>query len=121
MTERCLVHGDHDWQWSKHCPLCGMDLPPAPLNLQPQQPILVNTECERSERFRENTIVRYLLDHGGIDLNMIGDLPFPRADRIQFAQLIGYSVKGFGELNYVDEGSYQEAIRQRGDLEHSAA
>lgn len=119
MSEQCLVHGDNEWQWSKYCGDCGIDLTPPPLNLHPQQEIYTDKDYHRSERFRANTIVQYLLDHGGIDLNIIGNLPFPREDRIQFAQLIGYSVVGFGELNYVDEVSYQEAIRQLGEREVS--
>lgn len=52
-------------------------------------------------RFRENAIVRFLLDNGGWDMNHIARLDFSDEDRAQFAQLIGYSVCGWGELNYV--------------------
>lgn len=54
-------------------------------------------------RFRRNAIVRYLLDAGPFDMNALAVLPFDDEDRIQFAQLIGYSVCGFGELSYVPE------------------
>lgn len=60
-------------------------------------------------RFKENKIVRHLLDNGGIDLNQIARLGFPREDHVQFAQLIGYSVSGFGELSYVSDEDYARA------------
>lgn len=60
-------------------------------------------------RFKENKIVRHLLDNGGIDLNQIARLDFPREDHVQFAQLIGYSVSGFGELSYVSDEDYERA------------
>jgi len=52
-------------------------------------------------RYRQNAIVRYLLDHGGTDLNHIAMMPFSTADREQFAMLIGYSVSGASELEYM--------------------
>lgn len=52
-------------------------------------------------RFKQNKIVRYLLDNGGIDLNQIAILGFSKEDQEQFAQLIGYSVGGFFDLDYV--------------------
>lgn len=51
-------------------------------------------------RFRRNAIVRYLLDFGPFDMNHLMDLPFDQYDREQFAQLLGYSVSGFGDLPY---------------------
>lgn len=67
----------------------------------PMQPIVIGLDgvC----RFKENEIVRYLLDNGGIDLNKIAMLDFSDEDRTQFAQLIGYSVSGAGELSYFDD------------------
>ncbi len=60
-------------------------------------------------RFKENAIVRYLLDAGGIDMNKLAILPFKREDREQFAQLIGYSVSGFSDLSYVSDKTYERA------------
>lgn len=60
-------------------------------------------------RFRENAIVRYLLDNGTNDMNTLAALPFSREDRVQFAQLIGYSLSGFGELSYVTAADYEAA------------
>ena len=47
-------------------------------------------------RFKENSIVRYLLDAGGLDLNdiAIAKSDAPKEDWQQFHQLIGYSVSG---------------------------
>ena len=55
-------------------------------------------------RFKPNPIVLHLLKEAekvGCDLNRIAQLGFDAASRRQFAQLIGYSVSGYGELNYV--------------------
>ncbi len=60
-------------------------------------------------RFKENAIVRHLLDHGGLDLHQLAILPFSDEDRMQFAQLIGYSVCGFGEMDYAAEDVVSEA------------
>lgn len=54
-------------------------------------------------RFKANKIVRFLLDWAsqrGIDMNTLAIMPFSQEDRAQFAQLIGYSVSGYGELQY---------------------
>lgn len=65
---------------------------------QPMQPIYIDNHGVA--RFKENAIVRALLDTGKLNLNDIALLPFSDEDREQLAQLIGYSVSGFGELNY---------------------
>lgn len=54
-------------------------------------------------RFKANDIVRYILDHGGVDLNDIARLDFSREDREQFAQLIGYSWSGACDLGYMSD------------------
>lgn len=64
----------------------------------PIQPLIA--EQNGRLRFKENKIVRYLLDNGGIDLNKIACLNFSQEDSEQFAQLIGYSLDGFYELSY---------------------
>ncbi len=51
-------------------------------------------------RFRENPIVRFLLDAGQFDLNQLACMPWSMEDRSHFAQLIGYSVNGYGDLSY---------------------
>lgn len=73
----------------------------------PMQP--VEDDGDDVIRFKQNAIVRHLLDNGGIDLNALARLPFSREDHVQFAQLIGYSVRGFGELSYVHDEDYDRA------------
>ncbi len=54
-------------------------------------------------RFKQNAIVRSLLDMGPYDLNkltiMVAHGLFREEDYVQLMQLIGYSVCGFGELS----------------------
>lgn len=67
----------------------------------PMQPILMEGGVAR---FKQNAIVNYLMElcreRGLCDMNQLAIMPFSREDRNQFAQLIGYSVSGFGELSY---------------------
>lgn len=65
-------------------------------------------------RFVKNEIVEWLLDNGGLDLNDIACCPFSQEDREQFAQLIGYSVSGWGSLSYVSEETYIQAEKLMG-------
>lgn len=60
-------------------------------------------------RFKKNAIVRFLFDSGPFDMNVIARMPFSNEDREQFAQLIGYSLSGFGELSYVSNKTYAAA------------
>ena len=57
-------------------------------------------------RFKTNKIVEFLLDNGGYDMNKLAMIDFSDEDRIQFAQLIGYSVSGFGTLSYVSDEAW---------------
>ncbi len=63
-------------------------------------------------RFKENAIVRVLLDTGKLDLNDIACMKFSQTDRDQFNQLIGYSVSGYGDLSNVSEESVTVADKQ---------
>lgn len=63
-------------------------------------------------RFKRNAIVRFLLDAGPHDMNKLAVLDFSDEDREQFAQLIGYSLSGFGELSYVHDRTYDAAKDQ---------
>lgn len=73
----------------------------------PMQPIVM---VGKVARFKENKIVRMLLDtHPNMDLNKIACMSFSRADRNQLAQLIGYSVSGFGDLGYSFPSDVAEA------------
>jgi hypothetical protein len=62
-------------------------------------------------RFKANRIVQHLLDtHPACDMNKLATLDFSNDDRQQFAQLIGYSLSGYGELQgYVDDVAYKTA------------
>ena len=74
-----------------------------------KHPIQPLEEVNGFFRFKENKIVKYLLENGGIDLNQIACLGFDREDRVQFAQLIGYSLSGWSELSYVSNDDYAAA------------
>lgn len=73
----------------------------------PIQPII--TDKHGVVRFKENKIIRYLLDHGGISLNDLAQKDFSVEDREQLAMLIGYSLSGFSELSYVTDDTYNLA------------
>jgi hypothetical protein len=64
----------------------------------PEQSVIVDKLG--THRYKENAIVRYLLDSGHSDMNSLAVLPFNIDDRQQFAQLIGYSVDGYDILSY---------------------
>lgn len=73
------------------------------------QPVIQNADVAR---FKRNAIVCFLLDAGPYDLNKLALMNFTKADREQFAQLIGYSVSGFGDLSYVSNKAYYAARAQ---------
>jgi len=79
-------------------------------NTHPMQPIYLDDV--KVARFRENAIVRFLLDwatNRGIGMNELAMMPFHADDRQHFAQLIGYSVSGYRELSYSDEAIVSKA------------
>ena len=80
----------------------------------PMQPII--TDGQGVVRFKSNKLVEILLDHGqatGLGLNELAAKYYrdesTRDDWQQLAQLIGYSVSGFGDLSYVDDETYNAA------------
>lgn len=76
----------------------------------PMQPIVIDDQGV--VRFQQNVLVRRLLDEGrkhGLDLNWLALVDAPRSDHEQFAQLIGYSVSGFGDLPYVRPETIERA------------
>lgn len=77
----------------------------------PIQPLV--PDAHRTLRFKENRIVSHLLDWAsprGMGLNQLAMMDFSNDDRQQFAQLIGYSLNGYGELrSYVDDEAYSAA------------
>ena len=79
----------------------------------PIQPVIVDEDGIL--RFRRNVIVCALLEKSsrhGLDLNELAkqfcDDEYAD-DRRQLAQLIGYSLSGFGGLSYVDDETYSAA------------
>jgi len=92
--------------------------PMADILPHPMQPI--GWDGRGVVRFKRNAIVEYLLqecsERGGTDLNrialMVARGVFSNDDQVQFAQLIGYSVMGFGDLSYVPERVANLALRR---------
>ncbi len=80
---------------------------------QPIQPLALDSRG--TLRFKENALVRYILDNGGIDMNHLAMIDFPQEDREQFAQLIGYSLSGFADLSYVTDATYGAAEKMYED------
>jgi hypothetical protein len=78
---------------------------------QPIQP-LYKTETGQV-RFHPNAIVDFLYEwckSKGMGMNELAMMNFSKEDRQQFAQLIGYSLCGYGELqSYVDDDAYNQA------------
>lgn len=87
---------------------------------QPIQPLELD---ERGVlRFRENAVVRYLLDNGGLTMNDLARQNFTSEDREQFAQLLGYSHDGSGSLGYMSDETWHAALamHEAGKSEHEA-
>lgn len=86
----------------------------------PIQPVY--TDEHGSYRFKANALVQYLLDRGGLSMNDLACVRCSQTDREQFAMLIGYSVSGFGSLNFASDETYEAATRmaELGDTEEQA-
>ena len=80
------------------------------MNTHPIQPLY--KDDSGVVRFKENAIVSFLLDNGPFDMNALAVSQFSNEDREQFAQLIGYSLCGFGDLDYVSDETYERAEEQ---------
>lgn len=70
-------------------------------------------------RFKPNAIIDYLFNSGALDLNKIAAMPFTQDDREQLAQLLGYSLSGFGTLSYVTDETYSLAAMQSSTTEEN--
>lgn len=80
------------------------------MSKHPIQPL--RTDDKGVIRFQENKIVRDLLDYSqarGFGLNEIATRDYDREDRMQLAQLIGYSHSGAGSLSIVTDEVYYAA------------
>lgn len=78
--------------------------------IHPAQPLALDKNG--TLRFVSNAIVRDMLDFStplGFSMNTIAMKNYSREDRVQFAQLIGYSLGGFGDLSYVSDVDYNTA------------
>lgn len=75
----------------------------------PIQPLII---ADGVTRFKANKIVQFLLDTGPFDMNKLACMEFTNEDREQFAQLIGYSLNGLGDLSYVSDKTYNAADAQ---------
>ena len=77
----------------------------------PIQPFI--TDKHGTLRFKENRIVSDILDFAtmhGFGLNEIASKEYSVEDRQQLAQLIGYSLSGYGDLrSYVDDAAFAAA------------
>lgn len=84
----------------------------------PMQPVILDEDGVA--RFKQNAIVRYLIDRCAqlrvADMNSLAIMPFSREDREQFAQLIGYSVSGAGELSYMSDEIVERADAEAAKL-----
>lgn len=65
-------------------------------------------------RFRANTLVRHLLDEASAGRKcgmneLYSQVKASKEEKQQFAQLIGYSVSGYGDLSYVTDEAYAAA------------
>lgn len=87
----------------------------------PIQPLAL--DANGTMRFKENRIVRHLLDtHPTCDLNKLACMDFSDDDRAQFAQLIGYSLSGYSELqSYVSDEAYAAAAHMADGLDERDA
>lgn len=88
-------------------------------DINPMQPVILHDNGDF--RFKENKIVTYLLDNGLSDMNKLAVLDFSDDDRMQFAQLIGYSIRGYSELSYVSDESYYKAEKALDELRGDAS
>jgi hypothetical protein len=94
------------------------------LKRHPLQPIV--RDEGGTLRFSRNAIVRALLDHAtarGMGMNELILMPFSINDREQLLQLIGYSVSGISELDYVREKTIERvdaAVARFKKLEYEA-
>lgn len=76
------------------------------MKTHPMQPLVKDG---KEFRFKSNAIVVALLKTGKLNMNDLLALPFTDEDRMQFAQLIGYSLSGYSELPYVTNESLTQA------------
>ena len=83
----------------------------ATIKPHPMQPII--RAADGVIRFKANAIIKWLFETRKLDLNEIASLAargkFSREDQMQLAQLLGYSVSGYGDLSYASDESVMAA------------
>lgn len=83
----------------------------------PNQP-LYKDEHGRA-RFVHNPLVEYMLEEGSIDMNKLarwcGENQIDPEYQAQFAQLIGYSLDGWGTLSYVTDEKWASVEENNND------
>jgi len=67
-------------------------------------------------RFRKNKIISDMYDAGLFNLNSLACLPYSDEDRMQLAQLLGYSVSGFGDLPYASREAIAKADKKANQM-----
>ncbi len=77
------------------------------MSSHPIQPLEI--DAHGTLRFKANDIIRQLVDTGVISMNNIAMLDVSEDDRNQFAQLVGYSLSGYGSLSYANDLTYEAA------------
>jgi hypothetical protein len=85
----------------------------------PNQPTFIDRNG--TIRFVKNPIVDFLLERGPFDLNDLAKERFDDDASAQFAQLIGYSVCGWGDLSYVSEAKYLSVENDAAGMSSEAA
>ena len=89
------------------------------MSTHPNQPLYIDQQGVI--RFKENNRVVYLLENGGIDLNHLAVMEFSQEDRMQFAQLTGYSLGGYGDLSFVTDDNYELVYATKGGTDEQDA
>lgn len=111
---------NNPWRMALNSLVCHEAVPAQEAGLteaQPMQPIIL--AGDGVIRFKKNKIVDDLYELGskhGLSLNDMVFRDYSQEDRNQFAQLIGYSVSGWGGLSYamgVDEADAIAALRAK--------
>lgn len=83
-------------------------LPKPPVH--PVQPLI--RDDDGCPRFKPNKIVRFLLDRGPFDMNDLVAMNWEGEDWAQFLQLIGITLKGYGQSPFVTDEDYDRAQAQ---------
>jgi hypothetical protein len=86
-----------------------------------KQQIIMPLQPIENGRFIPNRIVETLLMTSTLDLNKIACMDFTNQERMQFAQLIGNSLSGLSELSYVDDETYEAALKVSGGADELTA